>query len=30
VRLVEEPCAENNVGHPGNFFQVPVATKTDF
>jgi hypothetical protein len=30
VTLVEEPCAENNVGHPGNFFQVPVATKTDF
>jgi hypothetical protein len=30
VTLVEEPCAENNVGHQGNFFQVPVATKTDF
>jgi hypothetical protein len=30
VTLVEEPCAENDVGHLGNFFQVPVATKTDF
>jgi hypothetical protein len=30
ARLVEEPCAENNMGHPGNFFQVPVATKADF
>jgi hypothetical protein len=30
VTLVEEPCAENDVGHPGNFFQIPVAAKTDF
>jgi hypothetical protein len=30
VTLVEEPCAENNTGHPGNFFQVPAATKADF
>jgi hypothetical protein len=28
--LVEEPCAENNSGHPGNFFHVPIATKADF
>ena len=28
--LFEEPCAENNVEHPGTDFPVPVAQRADF
>ena len=28
--LVEEPCAENNGEHPGQFFHIPTAEKPDF
>ena len=28
--LTEEPCAENNVEHLGNFFHIPTAAKPDF
>ena len=28
--LVEEPCAENNGEHPGQFFHIPTAERPDF
>ncbi len=28
--LTEEPCAENNLDHPGNSFAIPIAEKADF
>ena len=28
--LTEEPCAENNLDHPGNSFDIPIAGKADF
>jgi hypothetical protein len=28
--LTEEPCAENNLDHPGNSFDIPIAEKPDF
>jgi len=28
--LTEEPCAENNMDHPGNSFDIPIAQKRDF
>jgi hypothetical protein len=28
--LTEEPCAENNIDHPGNSFDIPIAGKADF
>jgi hypothetical protein len=30
LQLTEEPCAENNVGHPGNSFEIPEAKSPDF
>jgi hypothetical protein len=30
LQLTEEPCAENNFGHPGNEFEIPVANTPDF
>jgi hypothetical protein len=28
--LTEEPCAENNLGHPGMPFDIPMAERSDF